>query len=216
MKRKWTLSLCLAASLTVGLAAFAEVSGMQQKTKPKDDYTVQQPSADEMQQMMERWQATMVTGKYHRWLGRFVGQWETTNKMMWAPGKDPEETKGHAEIAWQVKDRWLAWKSTWNMMGQPITTFGLHGYDNFKQKFVSVGYDDRTTALYRFEGNLDQTGKVLSLWGTVDEPMTGEHDKMSMYVLRVLDKDHFVQEIHDLTIGGDQTKVVEMLYTRKQ
>lgn len=187
-----------------------------QEKKPKDDFSFQQPSAQEMQEMQQRWAATMVPGKYHRWLGQLVGKWETTTRMWWGAEGDPVETKGEAEIGWKVKDKWLSWEATTTMMGSPLTMYAINGYDNFKQKFVAITFDNQSTAAYRFEGNLDQTGTVLSLWGTVDEPMTGEHDKMAKGVIRILGPDKFVHEIHDLTIGGDKTMVIENIYQRKK
>jgi hypothetical protein len=53
------------------------------------------------------------------------------------------------------------------------------------------------------------------MWGLMDEPMTGEVGKHVKYVTRVINDDKFIFEIHDLAIGGDKTKVVEIVYTRK-
>ncbi len=202
--------------VVISLTALAGAIAGQQKKPKKEDFTFQQPTEQEMQEMQKRWAATMVPGKYHRWLGQLVGKWETTTKMWWNPGGSPAESKGQAEIDWKVKDKWLSWQATSSMMGSPLTMYGFHGYDNFKQKFISLTFDSQTTAAYRWEGNLDQTGTVLTVWGTVDEPMTGEHDKMAKSVIRILGPDKFLHEIHDLTIGGEKTKVIETVYERKK
>jgi len=73
-----------------------------------------------------------------------------------------------------------------------------------------------STAMNHAEGMRDRTGKVLTLYGTMDEPMTGEHDKPVKYVLRVLGPDKHVYEIHDLAIGEPHTMVIEVTYTRKK
>ena len=60
------------------------------------------------------------------------------------------------------------------------------------------------------------TGKVLSLYGKMDEPMTGEHDKNVKYVSRMISADKHIFEVHDLAISEPNTKVVEVVYTRKK
>ena len=205
----------IATAIILSLSLFASVVQGQDK-KTKEDFSFQQPTPDELQAMQKRWAETMIPSKYHRWLGQLIGKWTTKTKMIWGADGPPSESSGEAEIEWKVKDKWLSWVAKSNMMGMPITMHATKGYDNFKQKFVSLSFDDQTTAAYRFEGNLDQTGTVLSLWGTVDEPMTGEHDKASKYVVRILSQDKFVHEVHDLTIGGDKTMVVETTYSRKK
>jgi len=102
------------------------------------------------------------------------------------------------------------------MMGMPMTGMGVTGYDNFDKKYVSFWIDNLSTAMYLSEGSIDPAGKVLSLYGKMDEPMTGEHDKNVKYVSRVVDPDKFVFEIHDLAIPEPNTKVVEVVYTRKK
>ncbi len=53
-------------------------------------------------------------------------------------------------------------------------------------------------------------------YGTIDEYLTGEHDKMVKTVWRFISDDKMVLEIHDLPIGENNTKVVEITYTRKK
>ncbi len=205
----------IATAIILSLSLFASVVQGQDK-KTKEDFSFQQPTPDELQEMQKRWAATMVSSKYHRWLGQLIGKWSLTTKIMWVPDGPPSESSGEAEIEWKVKDKWLSWVSNSNMMGMSMTMYAIQGYDNFKQKFVSMTFDNQTTAAYRWEGNLDQTGTMLNFWGTVDEPMTGEHDKAAKSVIRIISEDKFVHEVHDLTIGGDKTLVMETIYSRKK
>ena len=70
--------------------------------------------------------------------------------------------------------------------------------------------------MYNSEGGFDQSGKVLTTYGKMDEPMTGEHDKNVKYVTRIISPDKFVFEVHDFAMGESNTKVVEVKYTRKK
>ena len=103
-----------------------------------------------------------------------------------------------------------------NMMGQTWDAVSIIGFDNYKKKFNSVWIDSNGTAMAHAEGLVDQTGKVLVFFGTMDEYMTGEHDKMAKYVYRIHDQDHYEVEIHDLGIVPGDTKVISITNTRKQ
>ena len=53
------------------------------------------------------------------------------------------------------------------------------------------------------------------MYGTLDEYLTGEHDKMVKTIWRFISKDEMVMEVHDLHIGEKNTQVIEIRYTRK-
>jgi len=57
---------------------------------------------------------------------------------------------------------------------------------------------------------------MLTLYGKMDKPMTGEHNKNVKYVTRIVGPDKHIFEVHDLAIGEPNTKVVEVTYTRKK
>jgi hypothetical protein len=88
------------------------------------------------------------------------------------------------------------------------------GYDNFKQSYVTTMVSTMDTAMLHAEGDMDPSGKALLAYGTLDEYLTGEHDKMVKYVWRFVSDDEIVLEIHDLPIGEHNTKVVEITYSR--
>ena len=88
------------------------------------------------------------------------------------------------------------------------------GYDNFKQSYVSTMISSLDTAMTHAEGDMDPSGNALLSYGTLDEYLTGEHDKMVKYVWRFPSKDKMVLEVHDLPIGEQNTKVLEISYAR--
>ena len=90
---------------------------------------------------------------------------------------------------------------------------------HYKKKYTSCWVDSASTSMLTSEGLPDRTGKVLAFFGTMDEWLTGEHDKPVKYVFRVINDDQHVFEIHDLGIvDGDKehTKVMEMTCTRDE
>lgn len=185
--------------------------------KKKVDLSFKQPSPEEMQKMMRVYMETTKPSKYHSYLHQFLGEWESKSKIWMAgPNGPPTESKGTAKYSWAVEGKWLRIEATGTLMGIPMKGFGIQGYDNFKKKYVGLWIDSMGTALLTYEGTLDKTGKTLMQWGKMDEPMTGEHDKAVKYVTHSVQGDKFTFEIHDLAIGGNNTKVIEVEYTRKK
>jgi hypothetical protein len=186
---------------------------------PQDPPGKQDPHGNEaaaMAQMMQQAAKFLKPGSHHKELERFVGSW-TTETQLFMAGQATPPAKGEAEFAWLMPGRWLkgSSKGAVPMLGS-VETFSLLGYDNFKQSFVFTQVTSMDTAMMRTEGDMDQSGKVLIMYGTVDEYLTGEHDKMAKGVYRFASADEMTLEIHDLAIGESNTKVLETRYKRKK
>ncbi|MEM7244967.1 MAG: DUF1579 family protein [Acidobacteriota bacterium] len=172
-------------------------------------------SSQAMAAMMAKMKKVTTPGPHHRFLERFVGTWNTETRITMGPKPGPAE-KGIAETSWLMPGRWIQTKGTGRMMGRPLNTMTIMGYDNFKQSYVVTTVTDMDTAMNRSEGDIDPGGEVLLVYGTLDEYITGEHDKMVKTVYRFLSEDEFVMEIHDLPIGEKNTKVVEVRHVRRK
>ena len=168
-----------------------------------------QGEEDAMAEMVKKAARWTQPGESHKVLERFVGKWNTEMRVM---GRAPET--GTAEYSWLMPGRWLQHRASGSMMGMPVESYSMMGYDNFKMSFVATGVSSFDTAMNRFEGDLTQDGKTLLMYGTIDEYLTGEHDKMVKYVWRFVSPEKMTFEIHDLPIGETNTKVVEITYTR--
>jgi hypothetical protein len=125
-------------------------------------------------------------------------------------------SKGTAKISWLFQGKWVKEEYKGAMMGMPFDGMSITGYDNFKKKYVACWVDSMGTALTTLEGNYGQDGKTLLMYGTMNEPMTGEQDKCASFIERDLGDDEFTFEIHDLAIGETGTKIMEMHYKRKK
>jgi uncharacterized protein DUF1579 len=149
----------------------------------------------------------------HKTLERFLGKWTTESRIFMA-GKPTPAEKGTSEFSWLMPGRWLKHESNGTIMGQPMKTFLVLGYDNFKMSYVSSQVTSLDTAMTHAEGDMDPGGKALLMYGTLDEYTTGEHDKMVRYVWRFPSADRMILEVHDLPIGENNTKVIEVVFTR--
>jgi hypothetical protein len=198
--------------MACALALTANQTFSQEKVGNKNEA---KPAVD-MQEMMKKWAEAARPGEPHKLLDQFVGKWDTATRVWMEPGKPPMETKGTADVKWIMDGRYILEESAGQIMGQPHKGMGITGYDNFKQKYVSSWIENMSTGMYTSEGTVDQSGKVLTLHGKIDEPMTGERDKLVRFVARLISKDKHVFEIYDLVGRPDEFKAVEITYTRKQ
>ena len=188
------------ASLVAALALCAPATGAAQ-------------SQSEMAAAMAKAKRFTQPGDAHKVLERFVGKWNTEVRMF-GMGKATPPERGTAEFSWLMPGRWLKMESSGTMMKLPTQAFMLLGYDNFKQSYVTTNISSLDTAMTHAEGDMDPSGKALISYGTLDEYLTGEHDKMVKYVWRFNAPNEMVLEVHDLPIGETNTKVVEITFRK--
>lgn len=175
------------------------------------------PAAGEMPsmaEMMKKAECYTKPGESHKLLARLIGTWETETRFT-MPGMEAPPEKGTAETSWLMEGRWVKSEAMGTLMGMPSRSFTIIGYDNMKMSYVVTTVTSLDTAMNRSEGDLDPSGDVLITYGTIDEYLTGEHDKMVKVVWRFLSDDRMVMEVHDLPIGEHNTKVLEIAYTRR-
>jgi hypothetical protein len=191
--------------ILLGFAAWMAVQAQQAGDSGK--------GAADMSAMMEKAKRFTQPGERHKALERFLGKWTTESRLFMGGQPTPPE-KGSAEFSWLMAGRWLKAETKGSMMGMPMENFLILGYDNFKQSYVSTNVSSIDTAMTHAEGDMTQSGDALLSYGTLDEYLTGEHDKMVKYAWRFPSKDKLVLEVHDLPIGEKNTKVLEVVYTR--
>jgi hypothetical protein len=201
-----TLSACVIVALSLGALSM-------QDAKPKRFTHAVSKDADGG---WARYMETMKPGPAHERLKELVGSYDLVMRVTMEPGKPPTESAGSSEIGWLTEGKWLqeAWQGS--MMGMEIKGTSILGYDNFKQRYVWCKVDSMQTAMTTASGHFDRTGDHLTLWGTIDEPLTPEQDKQVKYVYRGYGQDKFILEVHDMMIGETDTKVIEIEYRRKK
>ena len=223
MKRSAITALVGCTAIFALLCTFAR----SQEGKP-GAAEMKQPSAEEMQKMMERmkkWMESIQPGKHHQTLDQFAGQWDTVTRMWMAgPGSPPTETKGVSDVKWVLGKRFLLEEHKGEMLfpdasGEmkpvPYEGIGLWGYDNIRNLYVGSWASTAGTNLQMMSGSADPSGKLIRLFGEMDEPMLDVYGRLVKFETRVIDKDKHVFTIYDLH-AADDYKVVEITYTRKK
>ena len=164
---------------------------------------------ESMAKMLKLGEELATPNENHLFLKKLTGDWVTTSSIM----NMPEEV-GAATNEMIFGDRFLEGSYGGTFMGVRYTGRMTVGYDNYKNKFVAVFIDTLGTSMRTAEGMLDHSKTTLSLWGTMDEWMTNEHDKPVMYRYNIIDHDHFDLEIHDLGKVPGETTVIKMVFKR--
>ncbi|MGE0378229.1 MAG: DUF1579 domain-containing protein [Planctomycetaceae bacterium] len=100
--------------------------------------------------------------RVHIWLQQFVGEWESESEVFMEPGKPPMKSKG-TESSRMIGAFWVVAEGKGDMMGKPFTSLLTLGYDPGKDKYIGSWIDSTDIHLWRYEGTVDPTGKILTL-----------------------------------------------------
>ena len=199
----------------IGTLAFAALFVLAAAGSPS---SAQEKSNDAaMQEMMKKYEAAMTPGPQHKALAAMEGTWDAETKMwMGGPSTPPSVTKGTATMKMIFGGRFLQQEATGEMMGKPFHGIGYTGYDNMNKKFISFWIDEMGTGFSTADGVMNQAGDAITFYGKMDEPGTGEHGKNVKFVSRIVGKDKQVFEMYDLSRDDPNSKVMEIVYTRKK
>lgn len=178
----------------------------------------------DMQAAMAGYMKSIKPNERHKYLEQLAGDWETTMQVFTASGAKPIETKGTSKNEMIHGGRFLKMDTTGalKMPGPdgkttevPMVGLGLMGFDNNRKLYTFMWTDTLNTGMLLAKGNLSQDGEAMTLFGEMDEPLTGEMGKPVRYVTRIIDKDHYTFEISEV-IYGEPFKVVQIDYSRKK
>jgi hypothetical protein len=182
------------ASLSV--AAFGQ-------EKPKD------PAAQALEQ---QWAEFARVGEEHKQLARLAGQWKVEIKSFFPNPEKPEVSEGTATFRRLLEGRYVQQNFQGEVGGQTFRGIGISGYDNAKKKYVGAWIDTMGTGIMNTEGEYDVAKHELVETGVSSTPAGDEKFKL---VSRYLDNDKFTFTMYMLDANGQETKMMEMAYTRQ-
>jgi hypothetical protein len=168
-----------------------------------------------MAEMMKKAEALGAPGAAHKLLEPLVGKWTAEVQCWMTPGGPPTASKGTAKTEWAMNGRFIKEEFKGEMMGKPFVGMMLTGYDNHKKQYSTLWVDDMSTAMLKSEGTADADGKVFTFLTKMDCPMTGEKDMPIRQVIRIVNADTHVFEMHETREGKEERKTMEITYTRK-
>ncbi len=202
--KRYTILLALALVLGVTFAASALVGDQEQGGG----------MTAEQQAEMALWAKLAAPGDHHKHLDYFVGTWKTKTKIyMGGPGSPAMESEGTSVMKWVLDGRFIQDVHKGTMMGQPYEGFGMTGYDNFRNLYVSSWYSNMGTNALTMAGMRHPETGVFTYYGEMDEPALKVVGRTVKYVTKIIDADHHTFDIIDLHAGDDYT-VISITYSR--
>jgi hypothetical protein len=160
---------------------------------------------------MQEWQKLSVPGEPHRALQQFAGAWDAKVKTWFAgPGAPPNEDTGVGVFKMVLGGRFLQQDytgqstmpdATGKMQKVLFQGIGFMGYDNFRNVYTSTWNDNISTTTMTMSGGASPDGKVIRMYGQMDDPALKAVGRTYQTVVRWVDADHFVWEMYDLVAG---------------
>jgi len=205
-----------ALALVVGVGIVASQVISEEPAKKEEPKPAASAGPEAMQQMMTEYAKWGAPGEQHKESAKAVGTWDVVCRIYMAPDAPPMECKGSATFKTILGGRFLVQEYKGDMMGQPFEGMSIEGYDNFKKKYVSIWIDNMSTGIWSSAGDCDPAGKNCTYYGSMDDPVTGVHDKMAKSVFRTIDNDKFTFDMYELFPDGTEKKCMAMEYTRRK
>jgi len=165
------------------------------------------------QAMMEHYMKLAMPGEPHKLFASLAGDWATKTKEWMDPDKPPVESTGSVEMKMLLGGRFLQQKYNGQMHGQPYTGIGITAYDNILKRYVSTWMDTMSTGIFTMEGTSSANGKTITLNGKHAEPGGGYMTHRAVWKIINDDNQEFV--MYGTHHGGEEMKMLEIIYTRK-
>lgn len=124
----------------------------------------------------EDMKACMVAGtpgKMQEYLVKGAGVWHGKSTMWMFPGSDPVKSECTSTTTAIMDGRYVKVEIAGDMPGMgPFVGFGINGYDNVSQKFVSTWIDNQSTGIMNGVGELSADGKTMTWQYAFNCPVT--------------------------------------------
>jgi hypothetical protein len=154
-------------------------------------------------------------GPEHKKLEPFVGDWAFTMKV-WTPGHEPAELKGTVERKWILGGRFVqeTLRGECCKSGKTFEGLGLIGYDRAQKKFTAVKACELCGTLSSGLIDYNEAGNRFECSKEECCPLSGNKVKGRDECV-IESKDRIVSTAYK-TIEGKETKVMELVFTRKK
>jgi Protein of unknown function (DUF1579) len=98
----------------------------------------------------------------HAWLEKLTGEWDIEASMTPGPGQPVITSKGTESVK-MLGGFWAVARHESVIMGTPMSGIMTLGYDVDRKLYVGTWVDSMIGYLWKYEGTLDEAGKVLTL-----------------------------------------------------
>lgn len=175
--------------------------------------TPKAPLADSV--MMQNWKAYMTPGKEHQMIKSWNGTWLGEMTMWMSPGAAPTKAVISVSNKMILGGRYQVSNQKGMVNGMPFEGQSILGFDNARKDYVASWVDNMGTGIIKMEGPWNETTKTIDLRGTEIDPGTGK-EKSIRESFRIMDNDRQIMAMFETGEDGKETKVMEVIYTRKK
>lgn len=166
------------------------------------------------EEMMEVYTKLATPGEPHKLLASIAGSWTTKTKEWIDPQIPPVESTGTVSSRMMLDGRFLQQEITGSMHGRPHTGIWTVGYDNLLKRYISTWIDTMSTQIFIMDGTASADGKAITLTGQHAEVGGGHMTHRAIW--KILDSNTQEFIMYGTYHGGQEMKMMEVLYTRKQ
>jgi hypothetical protein len=152
--------------------------------------------------------------KEHQWLQKFVGDWITKSEIS-MPGQDPMTVEG-TETVKSLGGFWIVSDLKCDFGGQQMHGIMTVGYDPKTKQYVGSWIDSMTDHFWKYEGELDASGKKLTLNSEGPCPMKGGQLTKMRDVVEFQDDDTRTLTSYAQGDDGQWQSFMKMTATRKK
>jgi hypothetical protein len=154
--------------------------------------------------------------KEHQWLQKLVGEWTIEMEAQMGPDQPPTAHTGRESVR-SLGDLWVIAEGQGDLPegGAAYMVMTL-GYNPQTKRFVGTWIGSMMTHMWIYDGELDATGKVLTL--NADGPSMTDEGKTSPYkdVFEFKSDDHRILTSHVLGDDGQWQQFMTAHYRRKK
>jgi hypothetical protein len=152
-------------------------------------------------------------GPPHARLASRAGTWDLDITYWERPDAEPLRTKGTSQVTAIWGGRYLVEHLKTEFDGEPFSGLGITGYDNFKNKFVSVWIDCLSTGIMRATG--EGEGATI-VYDSESVDFVNRSYKMCRSSERTIDADTRRIFLYDTDLDGNEFMSFEIVYRRKK
>ncbi len=179
-----------------------------------DDIKDKLPEQDR-DKMMDTQMKMMAVNKNHAFLKNLVGEWDVKTKAWMEPGGEPTESHSFSSAEMIMGGRFLRANFKGMMFGQPFEGLQIVGFDNHKEKIISLWIDSSSTTFFLTEGTLDLDNSTITEEGTWPDPMTGGVIEVKA-ITTLIGQDEYTYQMYMTGPDGNEFKSMENQYLRKE
>lgn len=173
------------------------------------------PLDPKKEEMMKKWMTFSTPGAPHKVLENMAGKWKYTSKMWESAEAAPQESKGTSSMKMIFGGRYLHMTSKGKAMGMPFEGIGYIAYDNLREKYETIWFDNMGTGLMKGTGSYDEKTQVLKDSGEFSCPISDDKEAEYKSEWKFVDKNHLMFTMWGPSMDTHkEIKMMEMKFNR--